>query len=339
LGGDEVLVLAGDIGGTKSLLAAARVSGGAGAVETVAERRFPSAAYSDLAPIVTEFVSQLDEAVVVACFGVPGAVVDGACKTPNLPWFLSESALERDTGIARVRLVNDLAAAASGVLALPPQALLTLQAGKLAGHGTKAVIGAGTGLGQAILWWDGAEYRVQATEGGHGGFAAQGDLQHELARWLEAHTMPVSVERVVSGQGLVGIYEFLAGRGTPTSGAIAQEQGAGDPAAVIAGHALAGDDEACRQALELFVEAYGAEAGSLALRVLATGGVYVAGGIAAKIRSRLQDGVFMRAFRNKGRMTELMQRIPVHVVLEPRVGLLGALAEATALLRRGPAAA
>jgi len=324
-----MLVVAGDIGGTKSLLAAARPGGGR--LEIVAERRFASPAYPDLAPIVREFTSELPEAVGAACFGVPGAVVNGECRTPNLPWLLAESALQRDAGIARVLLINDFAAAALGVLTLPPASLLELQAGVEEEHGTRAVIGAGTGLGQAILFWDGHAYRVNPTEAGHGGFAAQGELQHALALSLEPRHLPVSVERVVSGPGLVRIYDFLVARGVPTASDAGSAHDDGEPAARIAQRAAGGADPAAVQALELFLDAYGAEAGSLALRVLATGGVYIAGGIAPKILPKLQDGTFMRGFARKGRMHEFMARFPVHVVLEARVGLLGALAEARRL--------
>ncbi|MFI5165263.1 MAG: glucokinase [Thermoanaerobaculales bacterium] len=325
-----MLVLAGDIGGTKSLLAAAR--GDRDRFEIVAERRFASPAYPDLAPIILEFTDELPEPIGAACFGVPGAVVGGECRTPNLPWFLTEAALERDTGIARVLLINDFAAAALGVLALPHESLLELQGGTPVEHGTKAVIGAGTGLGQAILFWDGHDYRVNPTEAGHGGFAAQGELQHALALSLEPGHLPVSVERIVSGPGLVRIYDFLVARGAQTVPHPADSGGAEDPAARIARCAAAGTDPAAEQALDLFVDAYGAEAGSLALRVLATGGVYVAGGIAPKILAKLQDGTFMRGFARKGRMREFMARFPVNVVLEPRVGLLGALTQAARLL-------
>ena len=325
-----MLVLAGDIGGTKSLLAAAR--GDRERLEIVSERRFASPAYPDLAPIIHEFTAELPEPVGAACFGVPGAVVSGECRTPNLPWFLTESALQRDTGIARILLINDFAAAALGVLALPHTSLFELQAGVPVEHGTKAVIGAGTGLGQAILFWDGRDYRVNPTEAGHGGFAAQGELQHALALSLEPLYLPVSVERIVSGPGLVHIYDFLVARGVPTVANVADGGDAEDPAARIARSAAAGSDPAAAQALDLLVDAYGAEAGSLALRVLATGGVYVAGGIAPKILPKLRDGSFMRGFARKGRMSEFMARFPVHVVLEPRVGLLGALTQAARLV-------
>lgn len=325
-----MLVMAGDIGGTKSLLAAARSD--RDQIEIVSERQFTSPAYPDLAPIIREFIAGLPESIGAACFGAPGAVVGGECRTPNLPWFLTESALQRDTGIPHVLLVNDFAAAALGVLALPRQSLFELQAGIPVEHGTKAVIGAGTGLGQAILFWDGHDYRVNPTEAGHGGFAAQGQLQHALALSLEPRHLPVSVERIVSGPGLVRIYEFLVARGVPTAPEVTDTRDEGDPAARITRRAAAGGDPAAEQALDLFVDAYGAEAGSLALRVLATGGVYVAGGIAPKILPKLQDGTFMRAFARKGRMSEFMARFPVHVVLEPRVGLLGALTQAARLL-------
>jgi glucokinase len=313
-------VLAGDIGATKTLLALASVRGDV--VEVVSETRYESAAYPGLAPIVRDFLAGV-HSVAGACFGVPGPVVDGACRTPNLPWLIDAGELARDAGLAQVELVNDFAAAALGLLALTPAALAVLQEGQPREHGTKAVLGAGTGFGQAILFWDGTRYRVNAGEAGHGGFAAQGRLQHELVAKLEERHLPVSVERVLSGPGLLRIYRFLAHAGVPTSSEVEAALAHADAGPVIAEHAARGV-EACRQALALFLDAYGAEAGSAALRVLAHGGVYVAGGIARKLLPFITTGGFMDAFRRKGRMSDLMRTFPVAVVLEPRVGLLGA---------------
>ncbi len=320
------VVLAGDIGGTKALLALAERAGDS--VRVLQEARFPSAEYHGLAPIVREFIGEIPGPVSVACFGVPGAVVDGRCTTPNLPWVVAETDLQAETGLPSVHLINDFAAAAMGVLATPEEGLATLQEGEEVPHATKAVLGAGTGLGQAQLFWDGSAYRVNPTEGGHGGFAPVGDLQRALLDSLERSYRPVSVERVVSGPGLARIYRFLVERGISTWPEVESAMAVGDPGAVIAGHALDGTDLACEQALDLFVAAYGAEAGNLALRCLALGGVYVAGGIAPKILPKLKGGGFIAAFRSKGRMSELMRRIPVRVVLDPATGLLGAALEA-----------
>jgi glucokinase len=320
------LVLAGDVGGTKTLLALAEPSGDS--IRIVREALYQSPVYPGLAPIVRAFLEEGRQSVAAGCFGVPGPVLGGACRTPNLPWFLTEEALARETGLPTVRLINDFGAAAMGVLALPSEAFVTLQEGDLEPHGTRAVIGAGTGLGQAVLYWDGHRYRPNATEGGHAGFSPQGELQRELGAYLEKSHSRVSVERAVSGPGLLRMYRFLVARGVSTWPEVAEAIGREDPGEVIARHALARTDIACEQALDLFVTLYGAEAGNMALRTMATGGVYVGGGIAPKILPRLREGAFLEAFRNKGRMSELMNRFPLRVVLEPRAGLLGAALEA-----------
>ena len=316
-------ILAGDVGGTKTLLALAERDGAG--VRVLHEQRFDSTAHAGLAPIASAFLAATGATVTAACFGVPGAVVGGECRTPNLPWLIRERELAAVCGGGRVRLVNDFAAAALGVLALGPESLATLQPGRPQQHGTRAVLGAGTGLGEALLVWDGRRYAVVATEGGHADFAPQGEEQRELQRLLEAaHGGRVSVERVVSGPGLAQVYRFLLAHGMAASPEVARALAAEDDGAVISRFALAGGDDACVRALDLFVAAYGAEAGNLALRSLPTGGLYVAGGIAPKLRTKLADGSFIAAFRRKGRVSGLMESFPVHVVLEPRVGLLGA---------------
>jgi glucokinase len=316
-------VLAGDVGGTKTLLALVESEGGG--VRVLNERRYESAAHPGLAPIVSEFVAATGASVAAACFGVPGAVAGGACRTPNLPWVLGEREIAAATGIAQVRLVNDFAAAALGVLALGPRALATLQPGAPDERGVKTVIGAGTGLGVALLVWGGERWVVVPTEGGHADFAPQGEEQRALQRHVEAEVgFRISVERVLSGPGLARIYDFVVASGTPASPAVVAEMENEDRGAVVGRHGLAGDDAACGRALDLFVALYGAEAGNVALRSLPTGGVYVAGGIGPRIRERLEDGAFIRAFRAKGRQSALMETFPVHLVLEPRVGLLGA---------------
>ena len=326
-------VLAGDAGGTKTILAVAE--GDAASFRIVAEQRFTSRDYPGLAPMVEQLLEGGKHEVAAACIGVPGAVASGACRTPNIPWVITENELSTQTGIGHVRLVNDFVAAAAGVLVLSSDSLCALQAGAPQATGTRAVLGAGTGLGQAILVWDGVSYRINPTEAGHADLAPRGDLQRELAARLEAELGHVSVERVVSGPGLVRTYEFMVERGVSTWPEIREAFSTEDPAAVISRNAMSHQDLACEQAVDLFVEMYGAEAGNLALRVLPRGGLYVAGGIAAKILPKLQEGAFMRAFLDKGRLRELLETIPVHVVLDPAVGLYGA---ATMAFREFPEA-
>lgn len=323
-------VLAGDAGGTKTILAL--VEGEEHDFRVVAEEQYASSEYAGLAPIVRRFLDSHDAAADAACFGVPGAVSKGECSTPNLPWFLSEDELQRATGVPRVRLVNDFAVAAAGVLVLPPGSLLTLQPGRPVSTGHKAVLGAGTGLGQAILAWDGREHVILPTEAGHADFAPQGEIQRALAASLESKLEHVSVERLVSGPGLKRIYDFLVERGVSSWPEVREAFTVDDPSAVISSYALRRRDLACEQALDLFFELYGAEAGNLALRTLPTGGVYVVGSIAVKNLEKLQDGTFMRAFRRKGRLRALLEQIPVYVALDHRVGLLGAARQAVRLV-------
>lgn len=316
-------VLAGDVGGTKTVLAI--VDGDEASFRVVEEERFSSQDCPGLAPVIRKFLRRTGQEVSSGCIGVPGAVVEGSCRTPNLPWVLSARELQVKTGVGHIELVNDFVAAATGVLVLRPDALMTLQAGNPIPTGARAVIGAGTGLGQAFLVWDGTGFRVSPTEAGHADAAPRGELQRRLVARLEEQLGGhVSIERIVSGPGLVRVYEFMVEDGVSTWPEIREAFADEDAAAVISRHGLSRNDLACEQALDLFVEMYGAEAGNLALRALPRGGLYVAGGIAAKILEKLQDGHFMRAFLDKGRLSELLRTIPVHVVLEPMVGLLGA---------------
>jgi glucokinase len=317
------LVLAGDIGGTKSSLAMVEL-GARGELHPIREARFPSPSFAGLGAIIESFLGDHDRGFAAACFGVPGPVIDGVCRTTNLPWLIDANALAVQLGLPTVSLINDFVAAAYGVLALPPSALATLQQGVPVEHATKAVLGAGTGLGQAFLTWDGRCYLPHPTEGGHGGFAPQGALQSELLAALEQTGSPVVVEDVVSGPGLVRVYDFLVARGVSTSREVRLAMADEDPGAVISRFANQHNDPACQQALDLFVQAYGAEAGSMALRTLPFGGVYIAGGIAPRILPTLQRGGFIEAFCRRRRYSQLLSRLPVHVVMEPRVGLLGA---------------
>lgn len=320
-------VLAGDIGGTNARLAVVDIT--ARTIRVEQARAYPSREFPGLAPIVLDFLARAGHRFEHACLGIACPVVDGECETPNLPWRVSAARLAAEIGIPRLRVINDLDAIAYGISRLTPDDLVTLQAGIPAERGVIALIGAGTGLGQAFLVPDGARYRTCASEGGHATFAPTSELEWALQRFLADEFGHVSWERVLSGPGLVNLYRFLAAQeGAREQAAVRaaiQEEG---PRA-ISRHALAATDPLCVDVLRLFTTLYGAQAGNLALTVMATGGVYVVGGIAPAIVGSLQDGPFMAAFRDKGRLGELLAKIPVHVVMNPRIGLLGAAVAAT----------
>jgi glucokinase len=321
------MILAGDVGGTKTMLALFEL-GASDALTSVRETTLASRELASFERAVQEFVASAP--ITAACFGVAGPVVDGRCVTTNLPWMLDERVLARELRAPHVRLLNDLDATAHGVLALPASALLPLQQGT-SKPGNLAIIAAGTGLGEAIVARDGDRSLIVASEGGHCDFAPRTDREIDLLRYLRAEFGTVSYERVLSGPGLVSVYRLLRSGAAPEPAWLTERLASKDPAAVISQAALERRDSVCEAALDLFVSVYGAEAGNLALKVLALGGVYLAGGIAPKIRSRLTDGTFMAAFRDKGRLTELLSQVPVHVVLEPRTALVGAAHVARAL--------
>ena len=317
------MILAGDVGGTKTALALFELRDGALVLEreaTLPSREFP--AFEDA---VARFLDGgTRPAVEAACLGVAGPVVNGRSVTTNLPWQLDEATLAASIPARRVRLLNDLEATGYGVLTLPPTALEPLQRGA-ARRGNMVLIAAGTGLGEALLIWDGQRHLVVASEGGHVDFAPRTDLETELLRFLRKEFGRVSYERVLSGPGLYNVYRFLRDTGgLPEPSWLHDRIATGDPSAVVSEVGLAGGHPLCVQALDLFVAVYGAEAGNLALKALAVGGVFVGGGIAPKIRAKLADGTFVTAFCDKGRFAELMASIPVSLMLEPRAALLGA---------------
>lgn len=338
-------ILAGDIGGTNTRLAIYEREGeGEGGYRKVRAARFPSAAYEGLTAIVREFSREDDRHVDRAAFGVAGPVVDDTCKATNLPWHLEARLLERDLGIPRVRLLNDFHAVALGVPELDPAGFVLLQDGAFDPEGTIAIVGAGTGLGEAIMLpghgWRGRalpasgqpsrERDVIASEGGHVDFAPRNEEEIGLLRFLLRRHERVSVERVVSGRGIAAIFEYVVEAGlAKATDAVRQRLAAGeDPGAVIGASALAGSDPACVRAIDLFVSAYGAEAGNLALKVLPSGGVYIAGGVASRLLDKMKDGRFIDAFRTKGRMSPLLESMRVAVITDGDVGLLGARAAA-----------
>ncbi len=317
------MLLAGDVGGTKTVVAL--FEEGASSLRLVRDATLPSRQFESLEAVIRRFLDDGPPThVTAACFGVAGAVVEGRCSTTNLPWELEETRLAGKIPVPRVKLINDLEAAAYGVLNLPPDELAPLQAGS-ARKGNMVLIAAGTGLGEALLVWDGARHSVIASEGGHADFAPRTDLEIELLRFLRNEFGRVSYERLLSGPGLFNIYRFLReSGGAPEPQGLRSRIEREDPSAVISELGLAGADPICSKALDLFVSVYGAEAGNLALKALAVGGVFVAGGIAPKIRSKLTDGTFGTAFRDKGRFSGVMASIPIHLVLNPRAPLFGA---------------
>ncbi len=317
------MILAGDIGGTKTNLGWFEMR--AGRLTAQGERRFPSQQYASLEAILEEFIQGHERDTTGACFGIAGPVAEGRSQTTNLPWVVDATVLQRTLKLGHVGLINDLEATAYGTQTLPEEAFEVLNAGRSKPHGTMAVIAAGTGLGEAALIWDGRQYRAMASEGGHADYAPRNELEIELFRYLSKRFGRVSYERVLSGPGKVNVYQFLkeTGRGDepPWLTALLAD---GDPCPVISEMALNGRSQLCAEALDLFVSIYGAEAGNLALKTLALGGVYVGGGIAPKILQKLRDGAFMKAFTDKGRLAAVLSQIPVRVILEERTALFGA---------------
>ena len=318
------LVLAGDIGGTKTNLALFSVERERLRVEL--SQTFLSKSYSGLVPVLRDFLASDHPPFDSACFGIAGPVVDNKVKTPNLAWMVDRAELIRALKIGSVALLNDLEATAYGVFTLEADEFLTLNEGVIRHAGNKALIAAGTGLGQAILYDDGRRFRPLASEAGHADFAPRNELEIELLRYLLDRYKHVSYERVLSGPGLLNIYRFLKEvRGVPEPRWLAERLAAADDiSAEISRAALANEAEICVQALDVFVSVYGAEAGNLALRAKSVRGLYVGGGIAPKIAAKLKDGTFMRAFADKGRYTDLLAAIPVQVILNDQTALHGA---------------
>ncbi len=320
-------VLAGDVGGTHARMAAVDVDGTT--VRIGRYQEYDSRAFPALAPIVVDFIARGSEHFERAAFGVACPVTDGECVTPNLPWKVSARAIASETGIAATSLINDLHAMAYGVTRILPADLVSLQEATPVPRGVVALIGAGTGLGQAFLVWDGTRYRAFASEGGHATFAPQTEQEWALHNALARDHEHVSYERVVSGPGIANIYRFLAALdGARESAAVAAAVAAEGPVA-ISRFALDGSDPICAAAVDMFIAAYGSQAGNLALHVLATGGVYLVGGIARAMAAKLRDGIFITAFRDKGRMGELLRKIPVNVVVNEHIGLIGAAVAAS----------
>jgi glucokinase len=316
------MILAGDIGGTNARLAYFQPQNGH--LRLISERVFPSRDYSEFGEIVSTFLQGAATRPDLACFGIAGPVHNGRVETSNLPWIIEQSRLAKQIELPGTLLINDLEANAWGIGALSSQDLVPLNQ-VAPSIGNQAVIAPGTGLGQAGLYWNGSEHEVFACEGGHADFAPRGNLQVELLQFLESRYGHVSYERVLSGPGLVNVYEFLRGKGygdEPDGFAAQLEHG--DAAAAISSAALNGSNRLAEQALDLWISVYGAEASNLALKVMATGGIFLSGGITPKILPKLGGPLFMRAFLEKGRLRSLLETVPVQVITNDKAGLLGA---------------
>lgn len=321
------MLLAGDLGATKTSLALFRKGNPR---QAVAETTLLSGLYPDLQTLVRGFLEQTGANVGEACFGVAGPVVRGRASITNLGWEMDESELAEALGMSRVRLLNDLQAIGYAIPKLGPEDLRTLNPGEPVPGGAIAVIAPGTGLGEAFLVWEADRYEAYPTEGGHADFAPRDQVQIGLLRYLMGKTEHVSYERVCSGLGLPNIYAYLRDSGlerecAALSAAIAE---ATDPTPVIVNDAVSGEGASpiCLRTLRIFVSILGAEAGNLGLKFLATGGVYLGGGIPRRILPALEDGAFLEAFRAKGRFREFASTLPVHVIQNPKAALLGAAA-------------
>ena len=318
------MILAGDVGGTKTLLAL--YEDGASPRGPRLEARRASLEAPSLEALALDVVKASGCARLTrAVFGVAGPVVNNRCETTNLPWVVSGDAVSAALGGAEVMLMNDLEAAGRGIATLGAGDLEFLQRGERA-LGNRVLIAAGTGLGESILVWARERHRPVASEGGHADWAPNDALEDELLAWLRARYGHVSAERVLSGHGLADLYRFLSatGRGAEPEGMAERFAAASDPAAFVTEAALDGSCERALIALRKWVEVYGAEAGNLALTGLALGGVFVGGGIAPRIPTVLRDGRFVRAFNAKGRLESLLERMPVALLLDARIGLWGA---------------
>ena len=321
-------ILAGDIGGTKTRLAVFNVAGLE--LETLVEHSYPSGHYASLSAIIEEFSGTHDHRTDAAGFGIAGPVRDNRVDATNLPWHISAADIARQFHIRQVSLLNDLEATAWGLRTLGKPDFHLLNTGKSNPAGNAAIIAAGTGLGEAGLVRTGDGFLPFATEGGHSDFSPGSELELELLRFLKERYDHVSWERVVSGPGLVNVHEFLSRyRNQPVPDWLQQAMHDGDPAAAISSAGQSGRDALSSEALELFVHLYGAEAGNLALKMMASGGIYLGGGIAPKILGRLTTGSFMSAFLAKGRMRPLLEQMPVRVILNDRTALYGPAVFAT----------
>ncbi len=330
------MILAGDVGGTKVHLALYDFTNGR--LHPIRDQKFPAHEFASLDDVVNKFLaddSSSDSpkgAIIAACFGCPGPVRDGRLKLTNLPWILDTRDLVKSLSIPHISLINDLEANGYGIPELAPDKIFTLHTGNPEEDGHAGLMAAGTGLGEALLIWDGKRHRPIPSEGGHADFAARSNREIALLEYLRSTLKGrVSWERVVSGLGIKNVYAFLRDvEKINEPGWLKDRMLCEDPNAVIGQCAEDGSSSLCFETMKIFAGAYGAEAGNLALKVLATGGMYLGGGIAPKILKTLENGTFMQAFIDKGRLSPLLESIPVRVILDDTCALLGAAAYAEA---------
>ncbi len=324
-------ILAGDVGGTNTRLGLFEVS--KGRLRPLLEKTFLSKNYRGLENILKEFLRG-KKGIAAACFGVAGPVTQEVVIATNLPWWIDIQSLQESLGLKKMEVINDLVANAYGISVLKKNDFETLNTGK-AKKGNQALISAGTGLGEAILFWDGKQHVPSPSEGGHIEFGPRNHMEMELFNYLSERFDHVSYERVLSGEGLFHLYQFLKdskrfGNEPPW---LSEKMKEGDPAEVISGVACVKKSRLCSKALDLFASIYGAAAGNLALQVMAVGGVFVGGGIAPKIIWKLKDGTFVKAFKDKGRLARIVAPIPVRVIMNEKTALLGAASRAADLLK------
>jgi glucokinase len=326
------VILAGDVGGTKCNLALFSEEGGK--LTAVFKQRFRSKDFAQFDYIAKEFARLAaphlnTDRVEAAGFGIAGPVIDNRVRATNLPWIVDAAVLSKELGVKHIVLLNDLGATGHSVEHLAPEEFCVLNPGTPEPGGTRALLAAGTGLGQSILVWDGTRYRVVPSEGGHSDFAPHTEQQIELLRYMKRRYPQVSWELILSGRGFLTIHEFLS----PSVRHASFDDPDADPAPEITKNGLAKTCPVCIETLDLWTQIYGAEAGNLALKVLALGGVYVAGGIAIKILEKIKDGTFLRAFKDKWHFENLLTKIPVSVILNENAPLLGAAYEALRIVR------
>ena len=312
------MILAGDIGGTKTNLGLFEER--QGKLVKVTDKRYRSRDHKGLEEIVADFTSVNTGKVTAAAFGIAGPVVDGRVRTGNLPWIVDGATMAKQLGLARVRLMNDLEATAHGIAVLGPADMETLHPGIAAPQAPRVVIAAGTGLGEAILFWDGNKHIPTATEGGHADFAPHTEQHAELWKFIKTRSEFVSAELILSGRGFRTVHEFL----NPAVRHSSFDDPMQDAAVEITKLALAKQCPVCVDAVNLWVEIYGSEAGNLAVRTVARGGIFVAGGIAVKILPLLKDGRFVAAVQHKEKMTDFLAQVPIQVVLDEECPLKGA---------------
>ncbi len=325
------MIVAGDVGGTNTRLGLFEVA--QRRLRLLSEKTYPSKKYKGLENILLNFLRE-HKAIAAACFGVAGPVTEEVIIATNLPWWIDIQSLRKVAPFEKMEVINDLVANAYGISLLKKSDFEILNVGKPK-KGNQALISAGTGLGEAILFWDGKQFLPSPSEGGHAEFGPGNHLEMELFNYLSDRFDHVSYERVLSGEGLFHIYQFLkdSKRFGPEPPWLFERMQPEDPAEVISAMAHLKKNKLCVKALDLFASIYGEAAGNLALQVMAIGGVYIGGGIAPKIIWKLKEGTFMKAFKHKGRLSRIVAQIPVKVIMNERTALLGAASRAMALLK------